>query len=451
MTTGIQEETRLLSLCEEGVQHALAAGADEAEVYATTSQELTVGLEKNDLHQVRQVQETTFGLRVVSDKRIGFSTSNQPKNLKEAAEEALFLARASPPDPLNGLPAPQALGASSHTPDSSLQALTAETLAPLAVELMREAKGHDKRLTIDTGAISVEEASRAIASSKGVRASFRDCNAGGYLFGMCVDGDDVGSFSWDGDRVQRSAELRPALSLAFERFVEKCAGAMNPGTGESFRGPIILPPETVQDFLIQNLLSALTADAVRTGRSPLKSRIGDAIASSAFSLLESGTGLPGFALSPFDREGMQRQAIPLIERGTLKDFLYNGYEARAANRDSNGHAGGGPSSQPGVAAACIQVQAGSQSIAELHNVDKAIVVTRFAGTTDATTGDFSGVVKGGFLVSDGEKRPIDETTIAGNIYECLQQISGISTETQRIQGTVEAPWIRIENVSVTAG
>ena len=226
---------------------------------------------------------------------------------------------------------------------------------------------------------------------------------------------------------------------------------MNPGTGESFRGPIILPPDTVQDFLVQNLLSALTADSIRTGRSPLKSRIGDSIAASGFSLLESGTGLPGFALSPFDREGLPRQATALIEQGILKDFLYNSYEARSANRDSNGHAAGGPSSQPGVAAACIQVDSGDQSIADLHNVDKAIVVTRFAGTTDTTTGDFSGVVKGGFLISQGEKRPIDETTIAGNLYDCLQHISGISTETQRIQGTVEAPWIRIENVSVTAG
>ena len=96
METGLQEKATLLSLCEQGVEHALAAGADQAEVYAVTSQELTVGLEKNDLHQVRQVGETTFGLRVITEHRIGFATSNQPQNLQSSAEEAVFLARASP-------------------------------------------------------------------------------------------------------------------------------------------------------------------------------------------------------------------------------------------------------------------------------------------------------------------------------------------------------------------
>ena len=79
------------------------------------------------------------------------------------------------------------------------------------------------------------------------------------------------------------------------------------------------------------------------------------------------------------------------------------------------------------------------------------MVTRFSGSTNAATGDFSGVVKGGFLVRDGEQQAIDETTIAGNLYDCLAQISGISNETRRIQGTIEAPWIRIDDVSITAG
>jgi PmbA protein len=451
METGLQDKSTLLSLCEQGVEHALAAGADQAEVYAVTSQELTVGLEKNDLHQVRQVGETTFGLRVITEHRIGFATSNQPKNLQSAAEEAVFLARASPPDPLNGLPEGRVLADSSFRIDPELESMTAADLAPLAVELMQEACGLDSRLTIDNGAVSVETTTRSIASSKGVRASFRDCHGGGFLFGMCVDGDEVGSFSWDGDRVQRMSDLRPSLSAAFRRFVAKCAGAMNPGVGESFRGSVILPPETVQDFLVQNLLSALGADAVRTGRSPLSSRLGDSIAAEGFSLTESGSGLPGFPLSSFDREGQPRQATNLIEHGVLADFLYNTYEARAADRESNGHAGGGAASQPSVAAACLQVAMGEHSLEHLLNVEKGILVTRFAGTTDVTTGDYSGVVKGGHLISGGEKRPIDGTTIAGNLYDGLRDISGISKQTQRIQGTVEAPWIRIDNVSVTAG
>jgi PmbA protein len=441
----------LLSLCEQGVDAALAAGADEAEVYASFSTELTVGLEKNDLHQVRTVSETTFGLRVIRQGSIGFATSNQPDTLAAAAKEAVALATVGPPDPLNGLPDPANLAPAADAVDPALLELDAGKLAPLAMTLLKEALGRDARLTIDTGAVSVEENHRAIVSSKGVRASFHDAAAGGYLFGMCVDGDAVGSFSYDGDQVRRAADLEEALSSAFARFVKRCVGALHPTKGESFRGTIVLPPETVHEFLLGNLLGALNADAVRTGQSPLGDRMGDTVAHPGFSLTEGGTGLPGFVLSPFDREGLPRQRTPLVSDGVLTDFLYNAYEARAAGRASNGHAAGGPASQPSVGAACLTLAPGTDTIDGLQALDRGILVTRFSGSTNAATGDFSGVVKGGFLIRDGEKRPIDETTLAGNLYDCLKSISGISQETRRIQGTTEVPWIRIDDVSITAG
>jgi PmbA protein len=104
-----------------------------------------------------------------------------------------------------------------------------------------------------------------------------------------------------------------------------------------------------------------------------------------------------------------------------------------------------------VGAACLTVAPGTDTIDGLQALDQGIVVTRFSGSTNAATGDFSGVVKGGFLIRDGEQSPIDETTLAGNLYDCLKSISGISQETRRIQGTTEVPWIRIDDVSITAG
>ena len=78
-------------------------------------------------------------------------------------------------------------------------------------------------------------------------------------------------------------------------------------------------------------------------------------------------------------------------------------------------------------------------------------MTRFSGSSDSVSGDFSGVVKGGFLIKDGEiVRPLIETLIAGNLFELLPRISGLSYETERIESLV-VPYIRIEDVSVTGG
>jgi PmbA protein len=60
-------------------------------------------------------------------------------------------------------------------------------------------------------------------------------------------------------------------------------------------------------------------------------------------------------------------------------------------------------------------------------------------------------VKGGFLMRQGERIPIKETLIAGNLYEALNRVSGISAETRLLNGRLRAPAIRLEDISVTAG
>jgi PmbA protein len=61
------------------------------------------------------------------------------------------------------------------------------------------------------------------------------------------------------------------------------------------------------------------------------------------------------------------------------------------------------------------------------------------------------VVKGGFLVRDGERRPIHETTIAGNLWTCLNNVSACSSDVMRRYGTRAWPAVRVEDVSITAG
>lgn len=91
---------------------------------------------------------------------------------------------------------------------------------------------------------------------------------------------------------------------------------------------------------------------------------------------------------------------------------------------------GGAAMLPVIGPACVSVEPGDVPLATLMQMDPGIIVTRFSGSSNPISGDFSGVVKGGFLVKGGEKIPIQETTVAGNLYECLQRISGISQEVQ---------------------
>ena len=67
------------------------------------------------------------------------------------------------------------------------------------------------------------------------------------------------------------------------------------------------------------------------------------------------------------------------------------------------------------------------------------------------SGDFSGVAKGSFVLRRGEApRPVQETLISGNLYELLGEIAAISRDRRWVEGTVLAPLVRLDGVSVTS-
>jgi PmbA protein len=445
------DRAALLALCDRGVQAARDAGAQDAEVYAESSAEVEVSLQKNDLDQVRVADEVQFGVRVFVDGRLGFATANDPGAIVETARDAVAVAKASPPDPDAGLPGMRALTDAPDAVDPALLAVEPGTLAKLAVDLLAWTRGRDPRITIDTGGVSIAHTVRAIASSTGVRAAWGSAAGSGHMFGMAVDGDQVGSFAYDGDAVRHLVDLRPKLESAFGNFVSQATGALGATSGESFRGPIVLPPEAVESVLVGPLMRNLGGDAIRQGRSALAGRLGERIAAPGFTLTEGGAGLPGYPLCPFDREGQPRATLPLVEDGVLKAFLYDGREGRAAGRPSSGHAQGGATALPRVGPAALSLATGDVPRAALERMDRGVVVTRFSGSTDAVSGDFSGVVKGGFLVKDGERRPIHETTIAGNLWTCLENVSARADTAHLHYGSRAWPALRVEDVSITAG
>jgi PmbA protein len=146
--------------------------------------------------------------------------------------------------------------------------------------------------------------------------------------------------------------------------------------------------------------------------------------------------------------------MTLIDSGVLTTYLYNHYEAQFAGdgQFSTGHASGSASSLPGIGPNALEVAAGTTPAAELAaGSDPVVWVGRFSGSTNGVTGDFSGVVKNGFLIGNRERRPIRETMIAGNLFEALRNIEAISAERRLLGGSALLPSMRIGGISVTAG
>jgi PmbA protein len=82
---------------------------------------------------------------------------------------------------------------------------------------------------------------------------------------------------------------------------------------------------------------------------------------------------------------------------------------------------------------------------------KGIMISRFSGNVNPVNGDFSGVVKGGRLLKNGTiQHAVKEVMVAGNVFEALRHLDGLSKERKIIYDSI-LPYMRFDGISFTAG
>jgi PmbA protein len=451
------DERDLLDLCDRLVETARRSGADEAEAIAGWHRRVETALENDDVHTAHVSDETTFGLRVIVGGSLGFVTANRTdsESLRACVDEAIAQAHVMPADPFNGLPPPAEPHDVPGLWDDAVDALSVESTAARALELIGRVKSVDARVRVDSGSVGAGAHRGALVSSAGTRVTERSTSIDAHLFGMAVDGEEVASFDYDGESLRAFVGFDERLSELGERFAHKCLFGLGAERARSFKGLVLLSPEAVAEFVLPSLTSVLAADAVRKGRSPLAEKVGAKIAAESFSLTDDPTRPGAVGSTATDREGVPTRRFPLIERGVLRSFLFNHYEARARGDGvrSTGHASGSASTLPGIGPMQLEVAPGASPLAKLRDAgaQPVVYVGRFSGSTNAITGDFSGVVKNGALLEGGRETPIKETTVAGNLYELLERIVGVSSERRTVGGVTTTPSLLVDGISVTAG
>ena len=322
-------EAELAGRSSRLVEAAQSRGADEAEVYATNGQSISVTFEKGDLKLAQVDQGSALGLRVFSEKRLGFSSSNQvtEEGLEQTASDAVALAKLNVAEDENRLCEPRELTNATLTAPASLSALRVEELVAMASSITEQILAHDERISLETATVSASCLSRVLATSNGVTRSESDAALSISLMGMAIDGADVGGFHVAGDSMRDPARFESSAKALASEFANIIVGNLAAKSAESYTGPVVFSPEALISMFISPLLSASSAIAVQRGRSALADKLGGSIASPALTIVDDPTDLELGGASAFDREGQPTSRFTLVENGVLKNFFYNGYAA----------------------------------------------------------------------------------------------------------------------------
>ncbi len=442
----------LLKICDAAVEMARSAGADEAEAYAVTGRRVDAELQKNDIQIAKSMGADGLGIRVFRGGSLGFAYVNglTEEDARTSVERALGIAAAAPPDSHNGLPDPTPISKIDGIFDSAMESYGVEHAVEDALAMLHTSRQYDERVTIDGGGVAAEFGTKAIVSSKGVRAIETESSIYCYIMGMARDGEEISSFDYQFDSARSASGIDPAqVARVFAAKVVDSLGAVK---GESFNGTVILAPKAAADIVVYPIEHSVNASAVQKGTSRFCDLLGKSVAGNILTVTDDAALPAGFATTSFDREGIAPTTLPLVENGVLRNYIFDSYTGRKDGRASNGHAGGGASSVPSVSTTNVVVKAGETTLDDMIvGTDRGVLVTRYSGNVDPVSGDFSGVVKGGHMIRGGKlAEPLSGTMIAGDIFELLPDITAVSRETERLFSIV-VPYMSFDGVTVTCG
>jgi PmbA protein len=442
----------MLDVLRYAIKEAEAQGADDAEAYAAVSAESEVFIENNDLKQAKSQAISSIGIRVLLNGSLGFYSINRlsKDDVKGAVSMAIKVARVSPKDRYNSLPSRSKVRLLRGIYDRKAESFEASDAAGLAAEMLQAAKSYDSRVSVDSGNLASAVATHALANSNGTELKERISTFSWSIMGMAIEGSNVSSFDFQsgGSHFVKDIDARRA-SL---EFAETVVNSLGPQRITSFRGEMLLTPSAVNELVEDVISHSINSDTVQKKSSQFAGKLGKKVSSELLAAEDDATNTEGLGAASFDREGVPHRRNVVIEKGVLKKFLYNTYTARKDGVRSTGNAGGSTSSPPSVSATNFIIRPGRSSLhALVSEMENGIIISRFSGNVNPVNGDFSGVVKGGRLVRNGEiKHAVKEVMMAGNVFDALRHLTGVSREQKAIFDSI-LPYMRFDNVSFTAG
>jgi PmbA protein len=447
------KKEQMLDLAETAVDFALKKGADEAEAFTYQGLTTTVVIERGQIARSTRIIDRGLGVRTIIKKSIGFSYTNvlgSKAAIEETIQKALSSAKASKPDEdWHGLPAKKSSKTVKNTYDSKIVELHSEDLVDAASLMLDAAEKVDKRVFPIEGGLGASYLSRAIANSNGVAAfdhgTIIECSLAtigqeaGEVTPVCFEFNVERRYAIDPEWVGKEAARLAVSALKAKKIETK---NMN----------VIFSQFALQELLYFTLISAVKADYVQRNQSAFRGKIEEKVASENVTIYDDGLLEGGIRTWEFDGEGVPQQKTLVIERGVLRNFLYDNYTAKKEDKESTGNASrAGYLSTPDLEATNFRLIPGRKSPEELiGGVNDGLLVYSLQGahSSNPASGDFSVVATPAWKIENGKIAYATKgTMLAGNIFQTLKNVSELANNERKI-GQLVAPWVLVDNVRV---
>lgn len=449
----VLKQQEMLNLAEDAVSFTLKKGADEAEAFVYQGFANNVVIERGQIAKSSRIIDRGLGVRAVIKKSVGFSYTNMLENrtaTEETVLKAISFAKASKPDEdWHGLPDKKPLATVENTYDSKVAQLNSEDLVKIASAMLDAAEKKDKRVFPIEGGAGASYLSSAVANSNGVACVDHGTVIECSLATVAQEGSEVTPVCFEFN-AERSYTINP--EGVGEEAARLTISALKAKKIETKSTNVIFTQFALQQLLYFTMINAVKADFVQRNQSAFKGKIGEKVASENLTIYDDGLFKGGLQTWRFDGEGVPQQKAVIIEKGILRNFIYDNYTAKKEEKESTGNATrAGYLSTPSIEATNFHILPGKKSPQELINEVKEGLIIYFlqgAHSSNPASGEFSVVATPAWKIKDGKiAHATKGVMIAGNIFQVLKNVSMLANNERKI-GQLVAPWVLVENVKV---
>ncbi len=424
----------------------LSTEAEQVEVVNVQSESTTVGFESNRLKH-SQVEETKgIAVRVVKNGCLGFAASSDESATEKLVTNVLESATYGDEIPI-AFPAPQS-APKVTTFDQTITELSIPRMVEIGQEII------DIICQVEPDALVNVELERGVQhlslrNQAGSNVSFKRSPLSISFMVNRVKGDDV-LFMFDitGTTVSEDDYLAHA-----HRLGEKLELAKRSATIKSGRMPVLFAP-TGALVLGLPLMLGLNGKNVYTNVSPMGGKIGEKLFDDKITIVDDPTLDGKFGSASYDDEGVAHRRNVLVEQGVLKRFLYDLKTAAQSGVESTGNGSRSLFSPPGPSPTNLIFGAGETPVADIiAGIDEGLLVENALGLGQGNviSGAFSNSLSLAFKIEKGEiVGRVKDVSIAGNVYDLLQDVAAVSQETQWVYRIFNLPYILLPDVNVVA-
>ncbi|OQA91440.1 MAG: peptidase PmbA [Elusimicrobia bacterium ADurb.Bin231] len=426
----------------------LAGTSSQVEIFLSSVKSSSIVWSERRLEDYRMSSSTGVGIKLIKSCRQGcaYTSDFSDSSIKNLVDSAIRNIELIEPDPFYSIASPEITDSSLDVCDDVFGKKSVQEHIKTLQETEKSVLADKKIKSVLDAHYSETYGETCLVNSNDICLSARGT---AFSFGISLVAEYLGDTQTGGEYAVKRIASDIDIELTTSMAVKNAVGLLGAKLVKTGRYDVILDPAVSCDFLML-LVPSFSAYSVQKNVSLLAGKIGQKVCSDLITLTDDGTLKNGVSTASFDDEGTPTRRNPLIEKGILKTYLYDRYTAARDKRKSTGNASRGYSGFSVPSATNIYFSSGASDFdGLLKNMGTGIYITETLGmhNADPVSGEFSVGANGFFVESGCIKYPVHGITIAGNVLNFFENVSGVGREV-KFYGSIGCPALLIKNLSV---